>query len=239
MNNHAVKRKKDTPIPAVRARVMIVDDHPLLRGGVAALLEASPDLQLCGEAASAAEALQAVAAQRPDAVIVDISIPGGGMELIRQIRALYPKLALLVYSMHDENLYAERTLRAGALGYLMKQEPPERVLDGIRTVLRGDVFVSDNLRKNLLSNLLVFGRRPDARQGVERLSDRELQVFESLGRGRTTLEIAEDLHLSPKTVETYRSNIKRKLGLENGHQLIHAAVRWVEQSVMSAPAPAN
>jgi len=218
---------------------MIVDDHPVLRRGVASLIASSADLQLCGEAATAQEALQRVAAEHPDAVIVDISIPGGGLELIRQLRALYPKLPLLVFSMHDEELYAERSLRAGALGYLMKQDPPERVLDGIRAVLRGELFVSDRLRNSLLSSFVAPGRGGGAKQGVEGLSDRELQVFEALGRGRTTLEIAEDLHLSPKTIETYRSNIKRKLGLENGHQLIHAAVRWIEQSSIGAPPPAS
>lgn len=219
------------PDSPARKRILVVDDHPVLRKGVAALVASSPDLELCGEASTAAEALSAVERFCPDAVIVDISIPGmGGVELLRQLRALHPHLPMLVYSMHDERMYAERALRAGAQGYLMKHEPPERVIEGLRAVLRGEIFVSEALQKTLLAAFLTPGRNSVERQGIDRLSDRELQVFEAIGLGKTTPQIARELHLSVKTIETYRSNIKRKLGLENGHQLIHAAVRWVEGS---------
>lgn len=207
---------------------------------MAALVTSSADLEVCAEASTAAEALSAVAQYRPDAVIVDISIPGmGGVELLRQLRALHPHLPMLVYTMHDERMYAERALRAGAQGYLMKNELPERVLEGLRAVLRGEIFVSDALQKTLLAAFLTPGRNSVERQGIDRLSDRELQVFEAIGRGQTTLQIAHELHLSVKTIETYRSNIKRKLGLENGHQLIHAAVRWVESSAARPEAGAG
>lgn len=223
------KGEGDPPATPARKRILVVDDHPVLRKGVAALVASSPDLELCGDASTAAEALCAVERCCPDAVIVDISIPGmGGVELLHQLRALHPHLPLLVYSIHDERVYAERALRAGAQGYVMKHEPPERVLEGLRAVLRGEIFVSEALQKTLLAAFLAPGRNSVERQGIDRLSDRELQVFEAIGRGHTTLQIARELHLSVKTIETYRSNIKHKLGLENGHQLIHAAVRWME-----------
>jgi DNA-binding NarL/FixJ family response regulator len=217
-----------------RARVFLVDDHPALRQGIASLIAASADLELCGEAGTAAEAMKMIPAERVDAAVVDLMLPGvGGLELIRDLRARYPKMAILVFSMHDECYYAERVLRAGAQGYLMKQADSTRVLDGLRAILRGELFVSEKLQKTMLSTFLTPGARSANKRGVDRLSNRELQVFEALGRGRTTLQIAEDLHLSAKTVETYRSNIKRKLGLENGHQLLHTSIRWVEQGTTS------
>lgn len=215
--------------PPRRTRVLLVDDHPMLRQGIASLITASPDLEVCGEVSTATEALKRMTETRADAAVVDITLPGvGGIELIHDLRARYPRLAVLVFSMHDEKFYAERALRAGAQGYLMKQANPERVLDGLRAILRGELFLSEPMQKTLLTTFLAPGARGAAKRGVDRLSNRELEVFESLGRGRTTLQIAADLHLSPKTVETYRSNIKRKLGLENGHHLIHTAIRWVE-----------
>ncbi len=219
-----------------KARVFLVDDHPVLRQGVAALIAGSADLEVCGEAATAAEALENIPSARPDVAVVDITLPGAnGVELIRDLRVRHPRLAVMVYSMHDERFYAERVIRAGARGYVMKQSDPTQLLEGLRAVLRGELFVSEQLQKTLLKTLLEAGPRGGGKRGVDRLSDRELQVFEAIGRGRTMLQIADDLHLSPKTVETYRANILRKLGIENSHQLLHTAIRWVESGELEEP----
>ncbi len=212
--------------PAAQTRILIVDDHPMMRDGLAALIAAQPNLVVCGEAANAAEALQAVGKLSPDLLLLDISLPGkSGLEIIKDLAALQPRLAILVISMHDESLYAERVLRAGARGYIMKQEGGRRIMEAIRVVLSGKVFVSEQMSARLLESLA--GHRAEA-ASVTNLSDREFEVFQMIGRGRSTKEIAAQLHLSVKTVEVHRVNIKAKLHLATSPELIHYAVRWVE-----------
>lgn len=211
------------------SRVLIVDDHPLIRKGVRALIDVQSDMTSCGEAASANEAQVQVDKTRPDIAVVDVSLPGNsGIELIRDLKARHPELPILVLSMHDEMLYAEQTMRAGARGYVMKQEPPERLLEGLRTVLKGQLFVSQRLASTML-NAFVGGLPPaNGRNGMQSLSVRELQVFEGIGGGMSTQQLGRKYGVSPKTIETYRAHIKHKLCLTTGNALVHAAVRWME-----------
>lgn len=220
-------KPKKSAAPA-RQQILIVDDHPMMRDGLAALITAQPDLAVCAQAADAGEAQQAVEAHRPDLVIMDISLPGkSGLEAIKDLQALQPGLAILVLSMHDEALYAERVLRAGARGYVMKQEGGKRIMDAIRAVLEGKVFVSEKMSARIMD--AFTGRRAaEAGSTVENLSDREFEVFQLIGQGRSTKEIADQLHLSVKTVEVHRVNIKAKLKLATSPELVHFAVRWVE-----------
>lgn len=220
-------KTKKAAAPAPK-KILIVDDHPMMRDGLAALITAQPDLAVCGQAADAREAMQVIESRRPDLVLMDISLPGkSGLEAIKDTQALAPGLAVLVISMHDESLYAERVLRAGARGYVMKQEGGKRIMDGIRAVLAGRVFVSEKMSARIMD--AFTGRRTgDAGGSVESLSDREFEVFQLIGRGRSTKEIAGQLHLSVKTVEVHRVNIKAKLQLATSSELVHYAVRWVE-----------
>jgi DNA-binding NarL/FixJ family response regulator len=211
------------------ARVLIVDDHPLIRKGLRALIDGQSDMTSCGEAASANEAQVQVDKTRPDIVVVDVSLPGNsGIDLIRDLKARHPELPLLVLSMHDEMLYAEQAMRAGAGGYVMKQEPPERLMEGLRTVLKGEMFVSPRLASTMLNAFVGGSSRANGRSGIELLSVRELQVFEGIGSGMSTQQLGPKYGISPKTIETYRVHIKRKLGLTTGNELVHAAVRWME-----------
>lgn len=220
-------KPKKTAAPT-RKNILIVDDHPMMRDGLAALITAQPDLAVCAQAADAREALQAIESLRPDLVLMDISLPGkSGLEAIKDIQSLAPGLATLVLSMHDEALYAERVLRAGARGYVMKQEGGKRIMDGIRAVLEGKVFVSEKMSARIM-NAFTGRRAAEATSSVESLSDREFEVFQLIGRGRSTKEIADQLHLSVKTVEVHRVNIKAKLQLTTSPELVHYAVRWVE-----------
>ena len=220
-------KPKKTAAPT-RKNILIVDDHPMMRDGLAALITAQPDLAVCAQAADAREALQAIESLRPDLVLMDISLPGkSGLEAIKDIQSLAPGLATLVLSMHDEALYAERVLRAGARGYVMKQEGGKRIMDGIRAVLEGKVFVSEKMSARIM-NAFTGRRAAEATSSVESLSDREFEVFQLIGRGRSTKEIADQLHLSVKTVEVHRVNIKAKLQLATSSELVHYAVRWVE-----------
>lgn len=220
-------KPKKTAAPT-RKNILIVDDHPMMRDGLAALITAQPDLAVCAQAADAREALQAIESLRPDLVLMDISLPGkSGLEAIKDIQSLAPGLATLVLSMHDEALYAERVLRAGARGYVMKQEGGKRIMDAIREVLAGKVAVSEKMSARIMD--AFTGRRAaEAGSTVENLSDREFEVFQLIGRGRSTKEIADQLHLSVKTVEVHRVNIKAKLQLTTSPELVHYAVRWVE-----------
>ena len=220
-------KPKKTAAPT-RKNILIVDDHPMMRDGLAALITAQPDLAVCAQAADAREALQAIESLRPDLVLMDISLPGkSGLEAIKDIQSLAPGLATLVLSMHDEALYAERVLRAGARGYVMKQEGGKRIMDAIREVLAGKVAVSEKMSARIMD--AFTGRRAaEAGSTVENLSDREFEVFQLIGRGRSTKEIAGQLHLSIKTVEVHRVNIKAKLQLTTSPELVHYAVRWVE-----------
>jgi DNA-binding NarL/FixJ family response regulator len=208
-------------------RVLIVDDHSVLREGLAMVINQEPDLLVCGEAADAPQAIQAVAALQPDAVIVDLSLTSGsGLELIKDVRAQHPDLLMLVLSLHDEELYAERVLRAGARGYIMKRASTTELLVALRKVLSGDVYLSERMA-SLIVTQAVGKRETPANEGpLSSLSDRELEVFQLLGEGHGTRKIARELGLSMKTVSCYRQNIKSKLHLNDATELLHHAVQW-------------
>ncbi len=215
------------------SRVLIVDDHPIVRQGMRSLIDQEPDLTVCAEAGSAGEAITAMESEKPDILLVDISLKGpDGLELTKSIRSINPDIPILIVSMHDETLYAERVLRAGANGYIMKEEVAENVVQATRKVLAGEIYISDRMRQKILRG--VAGQRAGSTtSSVERLSDRELEVFRLIGQGHGTRRIAEELHLSIKTIETYRAHIKEKLGLNNATELVRQAVQWVEQQGIS------
>ena len=226
---------KNGPSDHKPIRVFLVDDHELIRQGVRSAIENVPDMIVCGEAGDAGETMKSVKKARPDVAVVDLSLPvGSGVDLIRDIRVLCPAAQVIVLTMYNERLYAERALRIGALGYVMKQEPPARLIEGIRAVHRGELFVSDELASAMLK-LFVNGDASAKHSGVDSLSNRELEVFENIGRGASTLQIAERHSLSPKTVETYRSNIKGKLALKNATELFHSAFHWVAAQDKGTP----
>ena len=206
--------------------VLVVDDHPLMRQGLALLINQQQDMQVCGEAEEAQAAMQAIARRRPDIMILDISLNGpDGLELLKSIRASDPDLPVLVLSMHDEAIYAERVLRARANGYIMKQEATEKVLVALRRILNGEVYLSDRMSNKMLQQF-IGGVPTVIESRLSALSDRELEVFRLIGEGRGTREIAEELHLSVKTVETYQAHIKEKLALRSGRELIQHAIQW-------------
>jgi DNA-binding NarL/FixJ family response regulator len=210
---------------ASKIKVLLVDDHPLVREGLANLVKQETDLEVCGEAASEPQALQLVAGRQPNVAVVDLSLESGsGLELIKSIKAQYPTVAMLALSMHDESLYAERALRAGARGYLMKREAAQKVIQGIRAVLAGQLFVSEKIAA-LLTERFVEGHLAPA-SPVETLSDRELEVFRLLGSGLGTRQIADQLHVGFKTVQAYSARIKEKLQLANATELLRAAMQW-------------
>lgn len=210
-------------------QVLIIDDHPLIRKGVCAVIDMQSDMRCCGEAASVQEAMDLLEKTTPNIVVVDISLPCGcGIDLIHDVKLRYKKLPMLVFSMHDEMLYAERALRAGAGGYVMKNESPERLVEGLRAVLNGELFVSHRVAAKIMGAFVRNSSGLSKRYGMELLSARELQVFEGIGCGMSTIQIGTKYFISPKTVETYRLHIKHKLGLVTGNDLVHAAVRWVE-----------
>jgi DNA-binding NarL/FixJ family response regulator len=227
-------KRPQAPAPVARKakyRVLLVDDHPILRKGLAELINQEADLMVCGEAEEAPKAFEAVGVLNPDVALVDISLKGGnGLELIKNIKARYPDLPLLVLSMHDETLYAERALRAGSLGYIMKEEAIEKVLTAIRHVIAGEIFLSDRMKGRLL-NQLVGGRIKHGSSSIDSLSDRELEVFRLIGEGRGTRQIAEELRLSVRTVEAYREYIKDKLNLKNGTELVQHAFQYVHSGL--------
>lgn len=209
-------------------RIVVVDDHPLLRKGLVLSLEAETDLTVCGQASNAEDALSVVEAENPDLVLVDISLPGmSGLELIKQIHAIRPTMKTLVVSRHDESLYAERAIRAGAKGYVMKLEASDVMVKAVRRVMNGGIYVSEEINERLLLGM-ASGHETLAQSPLEVLSDRELEVFELTGRGYGTRDIAERLHLSVKTVESYRARIKTKLNLNSAAELMQHAVQWVE-----------
>jgi DNA-binding NarL/FixJ family response regulator len=210
--------------------VFIVDDHPLVREGLTNLINRQSDLVVCGEAKDSAEAIDGMTKERPDVAIIDISLANeSGLELIKQLVKQFPQVALIVLSMHDEALYAERALRAGARGYVMKHETSKNVLASIRHVIGGDTYVSERI-VNRMALRLTSARRPVASSPVERLSDRELEIFQLLGQGRTPSEIARDLNLSLKTVQAYCARAKEKFGVTSLTQLLRAAIRWDDAS---------
>jgi DNA-binding NarL/FixJ family response regulator len=207
--------------------VLIVDDHPIVRRGLAELVNQETGLVVCGQAEDAHQAMEAIKAQQPDMVIVDVSLKEtSGLELIKDIKTRYPGLPVLTLSMHDESLYAERALRAGARGYIMKQQATEELVTAIRKVLNGQLYVSDAIAAKMVGKLVGGG--PDAgASAMERLSDRELEVFRLIGAGHGTRRIAEKLHLSVKTIETYRAHIKEKLNLADSVELVQHAIQWL------------
>jgi DNA-binding NarL/FixJ family response regulator len=218
--------KKKSPRPG--RRILIVDDHPMMRQGLAQLISSEPDLAVCQEADTAGQALDLVAARKPDLVLLDISLPDrNGLELIKDIHVFCPEVLILVVSMHDETLYAERVLRAGARGYIMKQEGGKKLMAAIRQVLNGQIYVSEKMSAKILE--IFSGRRGEAGGSpVERLSDREFEVFQLIGEGKGTRDIAGHLRLSVKTVEVHRANIKEKLKVKTATDLVRYAVRWAE-----------
>lgn len=215
-------------VPQKQKRILIVDDHPMMRQGLAQLIGVESDLAICGEAESAERALDAIGALKPDLVLADISLPGkNGLELIKDFQAIQPGLPVLVISMHDESLYAERVLRAGGRGYIMKQEGGKKLMQAIRQVIGGQIYVSEKMAAEILE--MFSGHRTGTESSpVEKLTDREFEVFQLISQGRGTREIAEKLHLSGKTVEVHRANIKAKLKLKSASELIRYAVRWAE-----------
>lgn len=213
-----------------KKRVLIVDDHPILRKGLSMMINQEPDLVVCGEAEDAHEAMEMIDKVKPDMVIVDISLPGvDGVELLKNIKTRFGDLPALVVSMHDESLFAERALRAGARGYIMKQEALDDVLTAIRRVLNGEIFVSSRITTKMLEKLVEADVRK-ANSPLELLSDRELTVLRLIGQGLGTRQIADNLHLSIKTIESYRMHLKEKLKLSSGTDLLKYAIQWVQNN---------
>lgn len=215
-------------VPSPRRKILLVDDHPMMRAGLIQLIDKQPDLEVCAEAGEPAGAFAKLSTQKPDLVLTDITMPGrSGIEFIKDLLAMHANLPILVVSMHDEDLYAERVLRAGARGYIMKEAGGENLLSAIRQVLCGQVYVSPKMSAKILSNLSA--RKPRGSSSpIEKLSDREFEIFRLIGQGKGTREIANELHLSPKTVEVHRAHIKEKLELKDAPSLVHHAIRWVE-----------
>ncbi|HOP85778.1 MAG TPA: response regulator transcription factor [Syntrophorhabdaceae bacterium] len=209
-------------------KILIVDDHPIVRKGLSQLINQEEDLIVAGEAEDAQSALDFLKKIKPDLAIIDISLKGiDGIELIKKIKERYQDIPMLVVSMHDESLFAERALRAGAKGYIMKQEAIEKMMEAIRKVIRGEFYISENVSANIVKKF-IDGKQVEKNSPLEILSDRELEVFHLIGEGYKTRQIADMLHVSVKTVESYRSNIKEKLNLKNATELIKHAIHWVE-----------
>ena len=221
-----MENKTQLGVRKAKVRVLLVDDHPVLRKGLAQLINQDAQLAVCGEAEDAPQAIKAIETLLPDLVIMDISLKvGNGIELLKTVKPLFPHLFVLVLSMHDERLYAERLIRAGAMGYVMKDETAEQVLLAIGQVLAGEIFLSSRMKNRMM--LQFAGRNgKEPSSTLEQLTDRELEVFRLIGAGRTTREIADHLHLSMHTVQAYREFIKAKLKLPNSTQLVQHAVYW-------------
>jgi DNA-binding NarL/FixJ family response regulator len=212
-----------------KTRVFLVDDHPMVREHLAALLEREPDLTVCGEAEDAPTALSRIGQLSPQLVIMDISLKKShGLELLKDLKTLHPKLPVLILSMHEESLYAERFIRAGALGYITKQEATRNILSAVRKVLSGQVYLSERMSERLMRQM-VGGRSETPQSPVETLTDRELEVFQMIGRGFGTRRIAAELRIGIKTVESYRARIKEKLNLTDGDQLLQHAIQWLHE----------
>jgi len=207
--------------------VFLVDDHPLVREWLTQFIQRESDLTICGEAEDTQDALKGIEETNPAIVIADISLKSThGLELVKDLQVRYPALPVLVLSMHDESLYAERVLRAGAKGYITKQEATKKILLAIRQVIAGQIYISEKMASRMVHKM-VMGRADTQKSPIERLTDRELEVFQLIGRGQATRRIAAELHLGIKTVESYRARIKEKLKLEDGTQLLQHAIQWV------------
>jgi DNA-binding NarL/FixJ family response regulator len=209
-----------------KAQILIVDDHPMTRAGLTHLINHQADTEVCGEAEDAAQALDLFAMSQPDLILIDITLPDkSGLELIKDVKAIRPDLAILVISMHDESLYADRVLRAGARGYITKHEGGEKLIGAIRHVLNGKIYVSESMSSHILE---MFSGAPSGadRSSIQNLSDREFEVFQALGEGLSSQQIAKKLHLSAKTVDAHRANIKTKLKINTTAELISFAARW-------------
>ncbi len=212
--------------PVRKSRIFVVDDHPIVRQGLALMINAERDLFVCGEAEEAQTALQAIVECKPDILIIDISLNGpDGLELVKHVRTLLPGLPILILSMHDEATYAERALRAKANGYIMKQEATDKVLVAVRRILNGEIYLSERMANKILQQYMA-GTGEVGQSRITELSDRELEVFRLIGDGHSTRRIAEELHLSVKTVETYQAHIKEKLLLRTGRELVQQAIFW-------------
>jgi DNA-binding NarL/FixJ family response regulator len=222
-----VKKKSAASSTAQKkSRILIIDDHVMVREGVAEIIKHEPDLDVCGTATTAHEGIEAVRKLKPDLILVDITLPGkNGIEFIKDVRAMNPDLRILVMSMHDESLYVDRVLRAGGRGYIRKQEGGEKLIEALRRVVRGEIAVSEKMTGKLLEK---FSGRKTIDSPLEGLSDRELEVFQLIGQGKTMKEIGHELHLSPKTVEVHRSHIREKLKVTSAAELIAYAARWSE-----------
>jgi DNA-binding NarL/FixJ family response regulator len=211
---------------AKKFRVLLVDDHPIVRQGLGLLIDREPDLQVCGEADGAQTAFQRLGTLRPDIVVLDISLTGpDGLDVLKEIRLRSVSLPVLILSMHDESIYAERALRAGANGYIMKQEATEKVLVAIRRILQGEVYLSERLTTAMV-NQFVHRSAPAKTSPIVNLTDRELEIFRLIGEGHGTRQIADELHLSVKTVESHQAHIKEKLALKSGRELVQHAIEW-------------
>lgn len=223
----ALKKKQDKTNKN-KTQVLIVDDHPVIRDGLLTIVNHEQDLNVCGQADDAAVALKAIAELKPDIVVTDISLKSSdGIELTKIIKARCPRLPVIIFSVHDESLYAERALLAGAKAYLMKDEVSENIIKAIRTVLNGDIFVSDTISKKFLHKI-AGDRAGAAKTPIENLSDRELEIFRLIGEGYKASQIARQLHLSIKTIETYRTRIKEKLGLADASELLQYSIKWAK-----------
>jgi DNA-binding NarL/FixJ family response regulator len=218
--------KAPLDVQAKKYRVLLVDDHPIVRQGLALLIDREADLSVCGEAEGAHSAFHAIETLRPDIVLLDISLSGpDGLEVLKEIRMKSGSLPVLILSMHDESIYAERAMRAGANGYIMKQEATEKVLIAIRRILQGDVYLSDRLTTTMLQQYVRGGAHTKS-SPLLNLTDRELEVFRLIGEGHGTRQIADELHLSVKTIESYQAHIKEKLALRNARELVQHAIEW-------------
>ena len=216
-----------TPVVAKR-RIFLVDDHPITRQGVVVLINQEPDLEVCGEADSAPKAFDLLQKSKADLAVVDISLKTtSGIELTKNLKVLLPDLPVLIMSMHDESLYAERALRAGAKGYVMKQEASDNILIAIRRILDGELYLSDKMKEKMLHRL-VHNRKDEVVFSIDTLSDREMEVFQLIGNGFSTRQIATKLNLSVKTIDSYREHLKLKLHIEKGADLVRHAIQWVK-----------
>jgi DNA-binding NarL/FixJ family response regulator len=216
-------------LPEKRYKIVVVEDHPIVRHGLVMLIDQEPDLHVCGEAEDVNGAMALTAQQQPDLVVVDISLKGSnGLDLIKSIKGDDPNRKILVVSMHDEAIYAERSIRAGAQGYIMKQEAVDKIIGAIRRILRGELYLSDSISASLLFKV-THKNAEHHPATLDQLTDRELEVFQLIGQGFATREIADHLNLSIKTIETYRANLKQKLGVKNAPQLVQRAVQFFQQ----------